>query len=174
MTDEFKGEEKESKSEKETDRVDKEFLSKAKNSRDMIDKKLRTFENSIEDISETITNGESVEEKEIEEKELEEVSQEVKNAQENLKNLNKDLTIEGVLLTMYDNRLNLSHQVAEEVRTYFKEKVYKTVISRNVRLGEAPSFGKPIIMYDAICSGSRNYLSLAEEMLKHDKKKKTR
>jgi len=87
------------------------------------------------------------------------------------KNLNKDLTIEGVLLTMYDNRLNLSHQVAEEVRTYFKEKVYKTVISRNVRLGEAPSFGKPIIMYDAICSGSRNYLSLAEEMLKHEKKK---
>ncbi len=82
------------------------------------------------------------------------------------KNLNTDLTIEGVLLTMYDNRLNLSNQVAEEVREYFKEKVYKTEISRNVRLGEAPSFGKPIIMYDALCTGSQNYISLAEEILK--------
>jgi chromosome partitioning protein len=55
--------------------------------------------------------------------------------------------------------------VAEEVREYFKEKVYNTVITRNVRLGEAPSFGKPIIMYDAVCSGSQNYMSLAEEVL---------
>lgn len=81
------------------------------------------------------------------------------------KNLNKDLGIEGVLLTMYDNRLNLCNQVASEVREYFKEKVYKTVINRNVRLGEAPSFGKPIIMYDAVCIGSQNYISLAEEIL---------
>lgn len=81
------------------------------------------------------------------------------------KNLNKDLTIEGVLLTMYDNRLNLCNQVAKEVQEYFKEKVYNTVISRNVRLGEAPSFGKPIIMYDALCIGSQNYISLAEEIL---------
>lgn len=81
------------------------------------------------------------------------------------KNLNKNLTIEGVLLTMYDNRLNLSNQVASEVRGYFKEKVYKTVITRNVRLGEAPSFGKPIIMYDATCTGTHNYVSLAEEFL---------
>jgi chromosome partitioning protein len=81
------------------------------------------------------------------------------------KNLNKNLAIEGVLLTMYDNRLNLCNQVAEEVREYFKEKVYNTVITRNVRLGEAPSFGKPIIMYDAVCSGSQNYMSLAEEVL---------
>lgn len=81
------------------------------------------------------------------------------------KNLNKDLQIEGVVLTMYDNRLNLCNQVAEEVRDYFKEKVYKTVINRNVRLGEAPSFGKPVIMYDALCIGSQNYIKLAEEVL---------
>ena len=66
---------------------------------------------------------------------------------------------------MYDGRLNLSTQVADEVRNYFKDKVYKTIISRNVRLGEAPSFGKPIIMYDAVCVGSQNYISLAEEIL---------
>ena len=81
------------------------------------------------------------------------------------KNLNKNLQIEGVVLTMYDNRLNLCNQVAEEVRDYFKEKVYKTVINRNVRLGEAPSFGKPVIMYDALCIGSQNYIKLAEEVL---------
>ena len=81
------------------------------------------------------------------------------------KNLNKHLSIEGVLLTMYDNRLNLCNQVAAEVREYFKDKVYKTVINRNVRLGEAPSFGKPIIMYDAISTGTQNYISLAEEFL---------
>ena len=86
------------------------------------------------------------------------------------KNLNKVLAIEGVLLTMYDNRLNLSTQVAEEVRNYFKEKVYHTVINRNVRLGEAPSFGKPIIMYDAVCVGSQNYISLAEEILANEVK----
>ena len=84
------------------------------------------------------------------------------------KNLNRSLSIEGVLLTMFDNRLNLSNQVADEVRDYFKDKVYKTVINRNVRLGEAPSFGKPIVMYDAICMGSQNYISLAEEILKHE------
>jgi chromosome partitioning protein len=84
------------------------------------------------------------------------------------KSLNKTLAIEGVLLTMYDNRLNLCDQVANEVREYFKEKVYHTVINRNVRLGEAPSFGKPILMYDAICTGSQNYISLAEEILKNE------
>jgi len=81
------------------------------------------------------------------------------------KSLNKKLQIEGVLLTMFDNRLNLCNQVAGEVRDYFKDKVYKTVISRNVRLGEAPSFGKPVIMYDAFCIGSQNYMGLAEEVL---------
>lgn len=81
------------------------------------------------------------------------------------KNMNEALTVEGVLLTMFDNRLNLCNQVAEEVRSYFKEKVYKTVINRNVRLGEAPSFGKPIIMYDAVCIGSQNYINLAQEVI---------
>ncbi|NOX88834.1 MAG: ParA family protein [Calditrichaeota bacterium] len=86
------------------------------------------------------------------------------------KNLNQNLTIEGVLLTMYDNRLNLCNQVASEVREYFKEKVYKTVIHRNVRLGESPSFGKPIIMYDAVCVGSQDYISLAEEVIGEENK----
>ncbi len=81
------------------------------------------------------------------------------------KGLNKKLQIEGVLLTMFDNRLNLCNQVAGEVREYFKDKVYKTVINRNVRLGESPSFGKPVIMYDAFCIGSQNYMALAEEVL---------
>ena len=85
------------------------------------------------------------------------------------KNLNKDLAIEGVLLTLFDNRLNLCNQVADEVRDYFKEKVYESVINRNVRLGEAPSFGKPILMYDALCVGSQNYMSLAEEIIKNEK-----
>ncbi len=86
------------------------------------------------------------------------------------KSLNPDLTIEGVLLTMFDNRLNLCNQVAQEVRDYFKEKVYNTVIHRNVRLGEAPSFGKPIIMYDAVCVGSQDYISLAEEVIGEENK----
>jgi len=84
------------------------------------------------------------------------------------KNLNKSLDIEGVLLTMFDNRLNLSQQVAQEVREYFKDRVYKTIINRNVRLGEAPSFGKPIVMYDAVSVGSQNYISLAEEIIKDE------
>ncbi len=78
---------------------------------------------------------------------------------------NKNLQIEGVLLTMFDTRLRLSHQVAEEVRKYFGEKVFNTIIHRNVRISEAPSFGKPVILYDAISSGSKNYMSLASELL---------
>ncbi len=83
------------------------------------------------------------------------------------KHLNPQLEIEGVLLTMYDARLNLSRQVAEDVSKYFEDKVYKTVVSRNVRLSEAPSFGKPIILYDAVSIGSENYMSLAEEIIKN-------
>ncbi len=83
------------------------------------------------------------------------------------KHLNPSLEIEGVLLTMYDSRLNLSRQVAEDVRKYFGDKVYKTVILRNVRLSEAPSHGKPIILYDAVSTGCENYMSLAEEVLKN-------
>jgi chromosome partitioning protein len=78
---------------------------------------------------------------------------------------NKNLKIEGVLLTMFDTRLRLSHQVAEEVKKYFGEKVFNTVIHRNVRISEAPSFGKPVILYDAVSVGSRNYMSLASELL---------
>jgi chromosome partitioning protein len=83
------------------------------------------------------------------------------------KHLNEKLLIEGVLLTMYDARLNLSRQVAEDVRRYFEGKVFDTVVTRNVRLSEAPSFGKPIILYDAVSSGSENYMSLAEEIIKN-------
>ena len=83
------------------------------------------------------------------------------------KSLNPRLKIEGVLLTMYDGRLNLSKQVAEEARKYFSDKVYKTVINRNVRLSEAPGFGKPAILYDITSTGAENYLSLAEEILNH-------
>jgi len=82
------------------------------------------------------------------------------------KSLNRKLEIEGFLITMFDGRLNLSRQVAEEIREYFKEKVFKTVINRNVKLGEAPSFGKPIILYDAVSTGASNYMNLVQEMLK--------
>lgn len=81
------------------------------------------------------------------------------------KHVNKGLQIEGVLMTMYDARLNLCQQIVEEVRDYFKEKVYKTMISRNVTIAEAPSFGKPVILYDVTSIGSKNYLALTEELL---------
>tara|TARA_B100000683_G_scaffold223351_1_gene221144 strand:+ start:684 stop:1448 length:765 start_codon:yes stop_codon:yes gene_type:complete len=83
------------------------------------------------------------------------------------KNLNPKLEIEGVLLTMYDSRLNLSSQVADEVKGFFKDKIFETVIHRNVRLSEAPSFGKPALLYDANSTGAQNYLSLVEEILQH-------
>lgn len=81
---------------------------------------------------------------------------------------NPELDIEGLLLTMYDPRLRLSNQVAEEVRMYFPEMVFKTVIQRNVRLSEAPSFGESILKYDADSKGSVNYLQLAEEVLNNN------
>ncbi len=79
--------------------------------------------------------------------------------------LNPALEIEGIALTMYDERVNLARQVAEEVRVHFGEKVYKSVIPRNVRLGEAPSFGKPIILYDIRSRGSEAYVNLAKEFI---------
>lgn len=79
--------------------------------------------------------------------------------------LNPGLEIEGIALTMYDERMNLARQVAEEVRSHFGEKVYKSVIPRNVRLGEAPSFGKPIILYDIRSRGSEAYINLAKEFI---------
>ncbi|MEW6508411.1 MAG: AAA family ATPase [Bacteroidota bacterium] len=81
------------------------------------------------------------------------------------KNFNENLSIEGVLLTMFDTRLRLSHQVVDEVKKYFGSKVYNTVIHRNVRLSEAPSFSKPVILYDASSVGAQNYISLASEFL---------
>ncbi len=81
--------------------------------------------------------------------------------------LNSGLRIEGVLLTMFDTRLNLSQQVADEARKFFSDRVYKTVIPRNVKLGEAPSFGKPVVLYDPYCAGSESYRDLAREVLEH-------
>lgn len=82
--------------------------------------------------------------------------------------LNPSLEVEGVVLTMFDGRTNLSIQVVEEVKRYFKDKVYRTIIPRNVRLGEAPSFGLPVIRYDANCYGAKCYNELAEEVLEFD------
>jgi chromosome partitioning protein len=82
---------------------------------------------------------------------------------------NPDLEIEGFLLTMYDSRLRLSNQIVEEVKTHFQQMVFNTIIQRNTRLGEAPSFGQTIIMHDASCKGAINYLNLARELLQRDK-----
>lgn len=82
--------------------------------------------------------------------------------------LNSDLDIEGILLTMYDTRLRLSNQVVEEVKTHFQELVFDTVIHRNTKLGEAPSFGESIIMYDAVSKGAINYLNLSREIIQRN------
>jgi hypothetical protein len=79
--------------------------------------------------------------------------------------MNERLSVDGVLLTMYDPRLNLSRQVAADAREFFGDKVYQTVIPRNVRLAEAPSFGKPIILYDLASVGALAYVNLAKEVL---------
>jgi len=86
------------------------------------------------------------------------------------KNLNPKLVIEGALLTMYDGRLNLSKQVAEDVRSFFSGKVFESTIPRNVKLSEAPSFGRPIILYDIMSIGAENYLSLAKEIMQNEQK----
>ena len=83
------------------------------------------------------------------------------------KNLNPNLQMEGILLTMYDNRTNLSNQVVADVRENFKEKVFKTMIPRNVRLSEAPSFGQSILDYDRKSKGAETYLALAKEVMRH-------
>lgn len=84
--------------------------------------------------------------------------------------INPDLEIEGILLTMYDQRLRLSNQVLDEVRKHFQDLVFNTIINRNTRIGEAPSFGMPIIMYDADSTGSRDYMNLAREILQQNEK----
>jgi chromosome partitioning protein len=83
-------------------------------------------------------------------------------------NLNQELVIEGFLLTMYDARLRLSNQVADEVNKHFQQMVFKTIIQRNVKLSEAPSFGQPAILYDADSRGTVNYLNLAKEMIEKE------
>ena len=83
------------------------------------------------------------------------------------KNLNPGLEMEGILMTMYDNRTNLSNQVVADVQQNFKEKVFKTIIPRNVRLSEAPSFGQSILDYDPKSKGAETYLALAKEVIKH-------
>ena len=85
------------------------------------------------------------------------------------KQLNTALRLEGIVLTMFDKRNNLSHQVSDEVRQHFKEQVFNTVIPRNVRLSESPSYGMPVLMYDIGSSGAKAYLELAHELMQRDK-----
>lgn len=84
------------------------------------------------------------------------------------KNLNPELSIEGTLLTMYDGRLNLSKQVAEDVKSYFPGKVFSAVIPRNVKVSESPSFGKPVILYDIMSAGSERYFKVAKEIMDNE------
>lgn len=100
---------------------------------------------------------------------LEGLSQLIKTIKEIKKSLNKELDLEGVLLTMFDSRTNLSVQVAEEVKKYYPDKLYKSVIPRNVRLSEAPSYGMSIFEYDKHSKGANSYLSLAKEVIKRNK-----
>lgn len=86
--------------------------------------------------------------------------------------VNPDLTLEGIVLTMFDSRNSLSHQVANEVKEHFPEKLWETRIPRNVRLSEAPSFGKPVLLYDVRSTGATSYLNLAREFLSHFEKEK--
>ncbi len=83
--------------------------------------------------------------------------------------LNPDLTIHGIVLTMYDARNNLSDQVMADVRAFMGDKVYETVIPRNVRVSEAPSYGKPVLLYDLKCAGSQAYLRLASEVIQRER-----
>jgi len=99
---------------------------------------------------------------------LEGLSQLMKTIERIKVNLNPNLEIRGVLLTMFDKRNKLSSQVDKEARNFFNEKVYQTVIPRNVRLSEAPSHGIPVLIYDKLCSGSKSYLSFTEEFLKQE------
>ena len=103
---------------------------------------------------------------------LEGVSDLTKNISYIKQTINPDITIEGVLLTMFDTRTNLSTMVSEDVKSCFPDKVYKVAIPRNTRLGEAPSFGQPVIYFDKYCRGSVAYKLLCEEFLKQQRRKK--
>ncbi len=99
---------------------------------------------------------------------LEGLTQLMKTIERIKSNLNPSLDMRGILLTMYDKRNKLSSEVEQEARNYFKDKVYSTVVPRNVRLSEAPSHGVPVLLYDKICPGSKAYFSFAEEFLNQD------
>ena len=100
---------------------------------------------------------------------LEGLTQLMKTIERIKNNLNPELSIRGILLTMYDRRNKLSSEVEKEARNYFKEKVYQTVVPRNVRLSEAPSHGVPVLIYDKLCTGSKSYFSFTDEFLNQDK-----
>lgn len=101
---------------------------------------------------------------------LEGLSQLLETVDQVRQTINPDLSIQGIVLTMFDGRNNLANQVVEDVRAHMGEKVYETVIPRNVRISEAPSYGKPAILYDLKCSGSQAYLQLASEVIRRERK----
>lgn len=101
---------------------------------------------------------------------LEGLSQLLETVEQVRRSLNPDLTIQGIVLTMFDGRNNLANQVVDDVRAHMGEKVYDTVIPRNVRVSEAPSYGKPAILYDLKCSGSQAYLQLASEVIRRERR----
>ena len=100
---------------------------------------------------------------------LEGLTQLMKTIERIKSNLNPSLNIRGILLTMYDKRNKLSGEVELEARNYFKEKVYQTIVPRNVRLSEAPSYGVPVLLYDKVCPGSKSYFTFTDEFLDQDK-----
>jgi chromosome partitioning protein len=100
---------------------------------------------------------------------LEGLSQLLKTVERVRANLNPRLAIQGVVLTMFDKRNSLSEQVAQDVRSVLGEKVYKTVIPRNVRVSEAPSYGQPVLLYDNDCAGSQAYIRLASEIIRRER-----
>ena len=104
---------------------------------------------------------------------LEGLSQLLKTVERVRKTLNPKLTIQGIVLTMYDKRNSLSAQVAEDVRNVLGDKVYQTIIPRNVRVSEAPSHGKPVLLYDQRCAGSQAYIRLASEIIKREREMRT-
>jgi len=105
---------------------------------------------------------------------LEGVSQMVETLQRVQAALNPGLVLDGVLLTMFDERTNLARQVVQEIREYFKDRVYKSIVPRNVRLGEAPSFGRPIMLYDIRSRGAETYMNLAREVIRQNEKTSAR
>jgi chromosome partitioning protein len=101
---------------------------------------------------------------------LEGLSQLLETVDQVRRTVNPKLTIQGIVMTMYDGRNNLAHQVVEDVRAHMGDAVYETIIPRNVRVSEAPSFGKPAILYDLKCSGSQAYLQLASEVIRRERR----